>query len=91
MLCRRFVKSKSPEENCTTFGFDHPDKPNEEKNTPPPVAESVELLRIQMDFRKSWLENQAEVETHIASHKTKLPKLEADLREQVKNVKRIKL
>lgn len=69
----------------------HPVKTNGEKNTPPPVVESVAFPRIHVNFRKPWLENEADIETYIASYRTELSKLEADLREQVKNGKRIKL
>lgn len=69
----------------------HPLRSGNGKNVPPPVAESVELPRVRVDFRKPWLENEDDIAVYIATFRAELDKLETSLRKQVRNGKRIKL
>ena len=69
----------------------HPVKAGDGKDVPRPAAESVALPRVYVSFRKPWLENDDDIDTYISEYKAELVRLEAALREQVKNGKRIKL
>lgn len=69
----------------------HPDNHKGEGDGPPLTVESVALPRLQVNFRKPWLENEADIDNYISEYKAELLRFEAALREQVKNGKRIKL
>ena len=73
------------------YTLTHPVKAGDGKDVPRPAAESVALPRVYVSFRKPWLENDDDIDTYISEYKAELVRLEAALREQVKNGKRIKL